>query len=282
MNAIKSALHTFVKNISADTSTSEVCFNQYSSTVIEKVKTQIDILKSRYPSLSKTDFIPVLKDPGAISELESLQQRYVFTPVDKAAKNIALTCRSFYMHTIINELFESGPNPVYKRCTELQESDAVKIHHNYMESIAMPFKSNDFNKLPLIYMTPKFHKNPVKFRFIVASNNCSNKPFSNAISKALKKVRTDRKYACEISQKFDGVNKYWIIDSSQPILDSVERLNQRQMIKSITTFDFTNLYTSLPHKDIIQSLSTLITDVFVKRTKKRKADKLAVYLSKKD
>ena len=112
LNTIKSALHTFVKNISADTSTPEVCFNQYSSTVIEKVKIQIDILKSRYPSLSKTDFIPVLKDPGAISELESLQQRYVFTPVDKAAKNIALTCRSFYMHTIINELFESGPNPV--------------------------------------------------------------------------------------------------------------------------------------------------------------------------
>ena len=38
----------------------------------------------------------------------------------------------------------------------------------------------------------------------------------------------------------------------------------------------------MPHEDIIQSLSTLITDVFVKRTKKRKADKLAVYLSKKD
>ena len=282
LSAIKSALHIFIKKLSVDTSTTEVCFNQYSSTVIDKVKNQIDMLKSQYPSSLKTDFIPVLKDPGAISELEALQQSYVFTPVDKAAKNIALTCRSFYIHTIINELFENKPNPVYKECTEIMESDAVQIHHKYMESISMPFKSSDFNKLPLIYMTPKFHKNPVKFRFIVASNDCSNKPFSNAISKALKKVRIDRKYACEVSQKFDGVNKYWIIDSSQPIIDCVERLNQKQMTKSITTYDFTNLYTSLPHQDIIKSLSTLITDVFNKRTKKRKADKLAVYVSKKE
>ena len=66
-------------------------------------------------------------------------------------------------------------------------------------------------------MTPKFHKNPVKFRFIVESNDCSNKPLSNAISKSIKIIRIDRKYACEISQKFDGVYKYWIIDSSQSI-----------------------------------------------------------------
>ena len=146
----------------------------------------------------------------------------------------------------------------------------------------MPFKDDDFSKLPLIYMTPKFHKNPVKFRFIVASNDCSNKPLSNAISKSLKRIRIDRKYACEISQKFDGVNKYWIIDSSQPIIDCIVRLNEKQALKSITTFDFTNLYTSLPHNDIMHSLSTMITDVFAKRTKKGKADKLAVYTSKKD
>ena len=46
-------------------------------------------------------------------------------------------------------------------------------------------------------MTPKFHKTPIKFRFIVASNNCSTKPLSNAISKAFKHVRLKRMYYSE-------------------------------------------------------------------------------------
>ena len=54
------------------------------------------------------------------------------------------------------------------------------------------------------------------------------------------------------------------------------------MLKSITTYDFTNLYTSLPHGDIINSLTSLISDVFDKRIKKGKASKLAIYTSKKD
>ena len=93
----------------------------------------------------------------------------------------------------------------------------------------MPFDAKKFNSLPRIYMIPKFHKKPVKFRFIVASNNCSSKPLSNAISKALQKVRKDRQYASEKSEKFDGVNKYWIIDSSKPILDCLERLNEKHL-----------------------------------------------------
>ena len=282
LKSIKSALQNFIANIASKTHMAETCFSEYTTAVCEEVKTQIELLKQRYPSISKTNFVPVLKDPGAVRELKELQQKYVFTPVDKASKNIALICRSFYLSTIVNEVYSTNDqNNVYKECPN-NESMYVTIHHNYMKSISMPFDAKKFNSLPRIYMIPKFHKKPVKFRFIVASNNCSSKPLSNAISKALQKVRTDRQYACEKSEKFDGVNKYWIIDSSKPILDCLERLNEKHLLKSITTYDFTNLYTSLPHDDIIRNMSTLITDVFNKRTNKGKGNKLSVYTSKKE
>ena len=177
-------------------------------------------------------------------------------------------------------MYRKTNNPVYRELT-ISEEDAVKQHHNFMDSVNLPYDAEQFNKLPLIYMMPKFHKNPVKFRFIIASNACSNKPLSNSLCKALQKVRLDRKYFCEMTMKFDGVNKYWIIESSQPILDSLSELSQSSKAKSITTYDFTSLYTALPHDEILNSLSDIIADVFDRREKKARPCKLAVYGSSK-
>lgn len=234
----------------------------------------------RYPNSTSNNFVPVLKDEVSVKELDELQEKYVFTPVDKASKNIAIICKSFYIKTIYNELYGSNDDPVYQQ-SQLSEEEAVKEHHQYMDSIKMSFDAEKFNSLPLIYMTPKFHKTPVKFRFIIASNNCSNKPLSNSISKALQKVRLDRKYHCQTTQRYDGVNKYWIIDSSQPILDSLSDMNKTCTAKSITTYDFTSLYTALPHGEISSNLSDIISDVFDRRVTKKKPCKLAVYGSSK-
>ena len=40
--------------------------------------------------------------------------------------------------------------------------------------------------LPHIYCIPKLHKNPIKFRFIIAAPKCSVKPLSKAITKIFK------------------------------------------------------------------------------------------------
>ena len=36
-------------------------------------------------------------------------------------------------------------------------------------------------KLPHIYWLPKLHKNPIKFRFIIAAPECSSKPLSKTV-----------------------------------------------------------------------------------------------------
>ena len=112
-------------------------------------------------------------------------------------------------------------------------------------------------------MIPKFHKSPIKFRYIVASNNCSFKPLSNAIGKALQNVRKDRKYHCNKLEKYDGINRFWVIDSSGPILDCIKQLNATKSAKTVTTYDFSSLYTSLSHEEILDSLRKLIKEVLV-------------------
>ena len=48
--------------------------------------------------------------------------------------------------------------------------------------------SEKFKTLPLMYWTPKMHKNPIGCRFIVASKICSSKPLTEVVSRVFKVI----------------------------------------------------------------------------------------------
>ena len=125
-----------------------------------------------------------------------------------------------------------------------------------------------FNKLPLIYMVPKFHKDPIQFRFIVASKKCSTTPLSSAIGKALSEILKQRKFYCAKLERYDGINRYWVIESNQAVLNCIDSLNSTKSSQSVTTYDFSNLYTALPHDEILQCVLEMIGEVFKYRNKK--------------
>ena len=52
--------------------------------------------------------------------------------------------------------------------------------------------------------------------------------------------------------------------------------------KTVTTYDFSSLYTSLSHEEILDSLRKLIKEVFGNRSKKSKPSKLSLYQSRKE
>jgi hypothetical protein len=290
---IKKSVQLMISEWSDKKHLSRSTFGHYENTILEKVEEQVELCKRRY-SDSKSSFVPVLKDASALKELNKLHENYVLTPVDKASKNIAMTCKQFYLETIYRELYNNNTDhdsmfgnlftdivDVYSE-SSLTESEAVAKHHEHMRSIQMPFSADKFNSLPFIYMTPKFHKTPIKFRFIVASNNCSTKPLSNAISKALKQVRLKRMYYCEKLYQYDGINRYWIIDNSKPILDCINNLNEMSNAKTITTYDFSNMYTSLAHDEIMCNMQKVIEDVFAYRNKNSLSNCLSLYPSNKE
>ena len=53
-----------------------------------------------------------------------------------------------------------------------------------------------------------------------------------------------------------------MIQNSKSLLLKLEQLNTKKAAKKISTFDFSALYTKLPHKDLIGVLQDLVEFVF--------------------
>ena len=239
------------------------------------VKRQIKVCRQKYPSKK---YIPALKDSAVLKELSELHNQFVLVPVDKASKNVAIICKSFYFQIIHKEL---QSETIYKHLPLTNEEEIIQSHLFFTNQLNC-ININNFNQLPLIYMIPKFHKNPIKFRFIVASKKCSTTPLSSAIGKALNEVRRQRKFYCAKMEKYDGINRYWVIESNEAVLNCINNLNSTKSARSVTTYDFSNLYTALPHDEILQCVSEMIDDIFKYRKKKNLPALLAVYKSNKD
>ena len=250
-------------------------FDNFGWKVMEHVKRQIKVCRQKYPSKK---YIPALKDSAVLKELSELHNQFVLVPVDKASKNVAIICKSFYFQIIHKEL---QSETIYKHLPLTNEEEIIQSHLRFTNQFNCG-NIVDFNKLPLIYMIPKFHKKPIKFRFIVASRKCSTTPLSSAIGKALSEVRKQRKFYCAKMEKYDGINRYWVIESNEPVLNCIKNLNSTKSAQSVTTYDFSSLYTALPHEEILHCVSEMIDDVFKYRKKKNLPALLAVYKSKKD
>ena len=92
----------------------------------------------------------------------------------------------------------------------------------------------DCMKYPYLFLTIKFHKNPIGFRFVTCSTNCYNKKMSKKFFEYLKIVLRN------IKRK----DKYFMVDSNRTVLDFFKS----HKVTSIQTFDFENLFIS--HNDI--------------------------------
>ena len=59
-----------------------------------------------------------------------------------------------------------------------------------------------------------------------------------------------------------GVNCYWIIDNSQQVLSALSKINYFSTAKCFDTYDFSTLYTSIPHTSLKHALTTLIKEAY--------------------
>jgi hypothetical protein len=130
---------------------------------------------------------PVLKQPEIINCLNELHKKFVLVPIDKAANNIAVICKKHYVEVILKEIGLSGnPTDTYKESTKDKE-EIIFENLQYLDRLKLKSEEKD-KELPVMYWTPKMHKNPIGSRFIIASKNCSTKPLSKIISSAFKLI----------------------------------------------------------------------------------------------
>ena len=192
-------------------------------------------------------------------EIQSLHNKFVIAPADKAANNYIFICKKYYLLTMCNELgvsknsatdcWEANGNAVY---SPLHHTENQLISEHELQSSNFGVDVTAENKtLPIIYGIPKLHKNPYKFRFIAGACKSSVKPVSLVLTRILKQLKTWFHRYCN-SCNFNG---YWSIDSS---LEALQKIKWKKCCRNITTADFSTLYTSLPHHLIFEQISKLI------------------------
>ena len=86
------------------------------------------------------------------------------------------------------------------------------------------------------------------------------KPLSKLITKCLQLVMEHyRQYNSGITRR-TSVNTFWIINNSMEVLTLIDKLNKNRKTKHFDTFDFSTLYTSIPHDILLESLNKLIIE----------------------
>ena len=109
---------------------------------------------------------------------------------------------------------------------------------------------------------PKMHKNPVKARFIIASPKSSVKHLARTITSIFRGFFRQIHTYNNKCRFFTGVNTFWVVQNNKPVIDAMNGLNKRRKATSVSTFDFSTLYTKLPHNKLLMILNSLIDSRF--------------------
>lgn len=213
---------------------------------------------------------------------EDIHKSFVLVLADKA-NNVIVICKRFYVHLhrdrlgLRTDLIErkgeaTGMNHYVEEKMETEEKIVNRI-------VAMEEKRGWMGRcvegevknkeLPYIYGTPKMHKRPVAMRFIAASHRCVTKELETNITKGLKLLLRQHRIYCNIVYRRTKVNRMWIIDNSQKVLNKIEGLNEFRSARNLHTYDFTTLYDNVPHEDLKKEMKWVIDFCFKDKPNKR-------------
>ena len=230
----------------------------WKSEVLKKVDDKIRALRRRI-KFQKSN--PVLKRPEVADYLKQLHEKFVLVPIDKAGNNIAIICKLYYVEVILKEIGHLGAgNDTYEKVEKSKENI---VDENVMYAKRSGFTVAEREKdLPIMYWIPKMHKISSAARFIIASKHCSTKQVSKAVSNAFKLIFNQIENFHKKAKFLRNYNKFWVLQNIEPILDIIKKINRKKSAKSISTYDFSTLYTKLPHAKLIKELEKLIEFTF--------------------
>ena len=156
--------------------------------------------------------------------LDSVHDNFVLAPADKASNNVIIICKKFYYDVLARDLGVdavggSSGNDTYKTCS-LKEEKLVHDHISFLGKFNITLEAKD-KFLPSLYWLPKLHKDPYKFRYIVASSHCTTKHLSILLTNGLEKIQRYFMNRCKIIFGNSGINGMWILKNSQSLLQSI-------------------------------------------------------------
>ena len=141
------------------------------------------------------------------------------------------------------------------------KAEVINEHLKYMASNHIKVKP-ELRCLPSLYWLPKLHKQPYGNRFIAASYRCTTKLLSRLLTGCLNTIMTHFREYCNGIYCKTGVNCFRVIENSQQVLSMLHRVNYFSSAQHSDSYDFSNLYTSIPHDSLKYALKFLIQEVY--------------------
>ena len=111
-----------------------------------------------------------------------------------------------------------------------------------------------------MYWLPKRHKRPYKARFIANSSFCTSTELSKLLTSCLTAVKNHVIRYCEKVYERSSKNLFGSIKKSGEVLNKLKSSGYRAT--SLSTYDFSTLYTTLPHNLIKEKFIDLIEWTF--------------------
>ena len=190
--------------------------------------------------------------------IQEFHRKYVLVPADKAANNVVVVCRLHYVITLKQEL--DGIRAYLE--TDTDEMSVVNAHFNHLPVKFSVCVNEGQDKLPTMYWLPKLHKRslgnqyivgslswpsrrPYKARFIANSSSCTTTELSKLLTSCLTAIKSHVIRYCETVYETSNKNWFWSIKNSGAVLSKLKCRGFRAT--SLSTYDFSTLYTTLPH-----------------------------------
>ena len=248
MDAIRSGLSDFISWHSEKHAISRSQYAEWRHAILQKCKAYL-------PIDDRSKHIATLQTPAVAKYLRFLQRYLVLVPVDKAAGNVAFVCKRLYTVKLANEL--SRVDGAYEPETQTPD-EILDLHRDFLQPIHLFGQ----RKLPYLYWTPKFHKEPVGQRFIAGSSKCSTTTLSKLLSNVLTLVMRTLRNKDDEHIRRTGIRRYFTVETFDEVsqfLSKWIRIDKRQ---KIYTGDFSTMYTTIPHTDLIKAVHTACTEAF--------------------
>ena len=113
------------------------------------------------------------------------------------------------------------------------------------------------------------HKNPPNFRFITSGRDTVLSSLSEKVGLCLQVLLKCDKANSRYIHKYHNYNDFFVVDNRDPIIEYMVLANGRnQPNKSIHTYDFTLLYTKIPHRKLKRNVEKFIRKVFTIKKKR--------------
>ena len=192
--------------------------------------------------------------------IQEYHRKYVLVPADKDANNVIVVWRLHYINTLKQELGET-------KAYNLQNSaDEQSVHFDHCCHTATKFAvsiKEDHERFPTIYWLPKLHKRQYKARFIANSSSSTTTKLSKLLTSCLTAIKKHLIKYYEKVYKRSGKNLFWFIKNfGTSVRYWINKTSRGFRTASLSAYDLSTLYTTLPHNLIKETLIDLTERTF--------------------